>query len=140
MPDRRLVRIIDANSNRTREALRVVEDVLRFWHEKGALARRVKRERHHVARSCDRLLSEGSSRLGARDTATDPGRDSMPCTEATRRNIGEVLLSNFRRAEESLRVLEETAKLVDRESCRRFKRSRFRVYDIEKACRSLLEK
>jgi hypothetical protein len=140
MQDRRLLRILDANSNRTREALRVVEDVLRFWHEKGALARRVKRERHYVARCCDELLGEGAGGLRARDTRRDPGRDSMPCSEASRKNVGEVLRSNFRRAEESLRVLEETAKLVDRESCRRFKRSRFRVYDLEQDCLPLMEK
>lgn len=118
----------------------MVEDVLRFWHEKGPLARRVKRERHYVARLCDRLVGGGLAGLRARDTGRDPGRDSMPSSEATRRNVAEILRSNFRRAEESLRVLEETSKLVDRESCRGFKRSRFRVYDLEQDCLSLMEK
>lgn len=138
--DRRALRIIDANSNRTREALRVVEDVLRFWHEKGTLSRRLKRERHKVAKYCDGLLGDHMKAMIARDTEADPGRDSMPRSEATRRNVKEILVSNFRRAEEGLRVLEELAKLADPETSRKLKRSRFAVYDLEKACMILVER
>jgi thiamine-phosphate pyrophosphorylase len=132
--DRQALRIIDANSNRTREALRVVEDVLRFWHEKGALSRRLKRERHKVARYCDELIGDCLKGLASRDTGADPGRSSMPRSEATRRNVAEIVVSNFRRAEEGLRVLEEIAKLADPELSRKFKRSRFTVYDLERDC------
>lgn len=140
MLDRRTLRIIDANSNRTREALRVVEDVLRFWHERGVLSRRLKRERHKVARYCDALAGDHIKALGARDTKADPGRDSMPRSEATRRSVGEIVVSNFRRAEEGLRVLEEMAKLADPEASRKFKRSRFAVYELEKACMIFMER
>jgi thiamine-phosphate pyrophosphorylase len=134
MADERLLRIVDANANRTREALRVTEDLLRFWSEDALLSRRLKRERHRIGRLCDTILRRGSKGLKARRTATDPGRDSMPASEATRRDVGDVLISNFRRAEEGLRVLEEVAKLLDSNACRSFKRSRFRVYELEKAC------
>jgi thiamine-phosphate pyrophosphorylase len=60
--------------------------------------------------------------------------------EASRRNLREILLANFRRAEESLRVLEEVAKLVDVKMARTLKRSRFRVYDLEKACLTRMER
>lgn len=138
--DRRALRIIDANSNRTREALRVVEDVMRFWHEKGVLSRRLKRERHKIARYCDALLTDHVKGLRARDTGADPGRDSMPRSEATRRSVGEIVVSNFRRAEEGLRVLEELAKLADPQMSRKFKRSRFSVYELEKACMIFMER
>jgi len=140
MADERLLRIIDANANRTREALRVTEDLLRFWSEDALLSRRLKRERHQVGRLCDDLLRKGSRGLSARHTATDPGRDSMPASEATRRGVADVLISNFRRAEEALRVLEEVSKLVDASASRSFKRSRFRVYELEKACVVAMER
>jgi thiamine-phosphate pyrophosphorylase len=140
MADERLLRIIDANANRTREALRVTEDLLRFWSEDAVLSRRLKRERHQIGRLCDALVRRGSRGLKARRTATDPGRDSMPASEATRRHVGDVLISNFRRAEEGLRVLEEVAKLLDARACRNFKRSRFRVYGLEQACVAAMER
>jgi len=57
-----------------------------------------------------------------------------------RREWLDVLLSNFRRAEESLRVLEEVTKLIEPALSRRFKNSRFRVYDLEKTCLISLSK
>lgn len=139
MIDKDALRIIDANSNRCREALRVVEDILRFSEENADLASRLKRERHTVSGYCDRLLRKDMKGLKARDTAGDPGRDSMSRSEATRRGWVDILLSNFRRAQESLRVLEEVSKLFDVGLSRRFKRCRFRVYDLEKSCLSAVE-
>jgi thiamine-phosphate pyrophosphorylase len=140
MADRDVLRIIDANSNRTREALRVVEDILRFSLEDGRLAAALKDERHRVGRTCDLMLARGLKGLRARDTARDPGRGSMSPGEASRRNLSEILLANFRRAEESLRVLEEVAKLVDVRLATALKRSRFRVYDLEKTCLARMER
>jgi thiamine-phosphate pyrophosphorylase len=132
-------RIIDANGNRCREALRVVEDVLRFSKENARLASKLKRERHTISGYCDRLLKQDMKGLKARDIGGDPGRDSMSAGEARRRNWGDILISNFRRAEESLRVLEEVSKLFSVRLSRQFKRSRFRVYALEKSCLSALE-
>jgi hypothetical protein len=134
------LRILDANCNRTREALRVVEDILRFYNEESRLAGRLKKERHAVSECCDRLLKEDLKGLKARAVSSDPGRDTMTKGEAARKDFGEILLSNFRRAEESLRVLEEISKLVDASLSRLFKRSRFRVYEMEKACMLALER
>jgi thiamine-phosphate pyrophosphorylase len=140
MLDRQSLRIIDANSNRTREALRVVEDVVRFSWEDARIASKLKRERHFISRACDTLIRQNLKGLKARDTFTDPGRDSMPGTEGSRKNLEEILLSNFRRAEEGLRVLEEVSKLAGPENGRRFKRARFRIYNLEKACLLKMER
>ncbi len=140
MLDKQSLRILDANSNRTREALRVVEDVMRFSWEDARLASKLKRERHLISRYCDTLLRKHFRGLKARDTFRDPGRDSMPKTEATRKSLEEILLSNFRRAEEGLRVLEEVSKLSGPTSGRLFKRARFRVYNLEKSCLLDLER
>jgi hypothetical protein len=134
MQSKEALRILDANCNRAREALRVVEDVLRFYKEESRLAARLKKERHAVSGYCDRILKQDLRGLRARTVASDPGRDTMTRGEAARGDFAEILVSNFRRAEESLRVLEEVSKLADVRMSRLFKRSRFRVYEIEKAC------
>jgi hypothetical protein len=140
MIEKSLVRIIDVNCNRSREAIRVVEDILRFHEEESSLALRLKKERHAIATYCDRILKHNLKGLKARDTAGDPGRDTMTAGEAARADLREVLITNFRRAEEGLRVLEEVSKLLDVRASRLFKRSRFRVYDLEKDCMLALER
>jgi len=132
--DEKFARIVDANGNRVREAIRVIEDVLRFHIEDAALSASLKDERHEISAACDVVLREDLDGLKARDVAGDPGRDSMTESEAARADWKEILMSNFRRAEEGLRVLEEVSKLADPALSQRFKRSRFRVYDLEKAC------
>jgi thiamine-phosphate pyrophosphorylase len=134
MIDEKALRIVDANCNRSREALRVIEDVVRFHLEDSRLSAKLKRERHSISKTCDCFLKQNLKGLRARDVRGDPGRDSMPRSEASRRHWGEILTSNFRRAEESLRVLEEVSKLLDVRLTRSFKRSRFRIYELEKAC------
>ena len=132
--DEKFARIVDANCNRVREAIRVIEDVLRFHVESQALSASLKDERHEICAACDVVLRENLDGLRARDVASDPGSDSMTESEAARAGWKEILMSNFRRAEEGLRVLEEVSKLADPDLSRRFKRSRFRVYELEKSC------
>jgi thiamine-phosphate pyrophosphorylase len=136
MIDKDAIRIIDANCNRSREALRVIEDIVRFRNEDPRLTSKLKKERHVIARHCDSLLKHDLKGLRARDTVSDPGRDSMTRGEAARADWTDLLVSNFRRAEEGLRVLEEVSKLLDVGLSRQFKRSRFRVYRLEKTCLS----
>jgi thiamine-phosphate pyrophosphorylase len=132
--DEKTARIVDANCNRVREAIRVIEDVLRFHVESTGLSASLKDERHEVCAACDVILRKNLEGLRARDVAGDPGRDSMTESEASRADWKEILISNFRRAEEGLRVLEEVSKLADPDLSQRFKRSRFRVYHLEKSC------
>jgi thiamine-phosphate pyrophosphorylase len=132
--DEKTARIIDANCNRVREAIRVIEDVLRFHIEDPGLSSALKNERHEICAACDVVLKRNLEGLRARDVGGDPGRDSKTESEITRAGWKDILMSSFRRAEEGLRVLEEAAKLVDPALSQRFKRSRFRVYDLEKSC------
>ncbi len=134
MASKELLRIIDANSNRLREALRVIEDLLRFYYEEGNLTSKLKRLRHVVSKDCDSLLRKNLKGLKARNVGSDPGWVRTPHSEVRRGSVIEVLISNFRRAEESLRVLEEVSKLLDPGISRHFKRARFRTYQLEKEC------
>jgi thiamine-phosphate pyrophosphorylase len=121
-------RIIDANLNRLAEGLRVVEDAARFGLDDAELARRLKALRHDSG-ELRRLL--GCDRLAARDSIGDVGRERIP--EPDRRaGWVELLGASFGRAAESLRVLEETAKLFRPEAARLAKAMRYQTYDLEK--------
>ena len=49
-----------------------------------------------------------------------------------KQDIDSILLANFKRAQESSRVLEEFSKLISNEDSENFKYIRYELYDIEK--------
>lgn len=129
-------RIIDANLNRLAEGLRVIEDVARFGLSDTGLARRLKTLRHDAGRLRALL---GGDRLAARDALGDVGREAVP--EPDRRpGWLEVLGASFGRAAESLRVLEEAAKLEQPAAARLAKAMRYQTYDLEKAILPLFDR
>lgn len=127
-PDARAVlRVLDVNLNRGREGLRVLEDTARFVWEAPALFRPLRDLRHEM----DLIARSAYPRLvAARDSRTDMGR-MIP--ETKRRDWKGLVIANFRRAEESLRVLEEYGKMVSPVAAPKFKVLRYRLYSVEKA-------
>ncbi len=126
--DQRLYRIIDANFNRAREGLRVCEDVCRFVYDQRARTGRYKRIRHRLT---DILKRWDIDRMvAARQTSRDVGRASEP-SELKRRHLRDIFMANSQRVKESVRVLEELAKLIDVKSARDLKSLRYRVYILE---------
>ena len=121
-------RLADANLNRCREGLRVLEDTARFiWNDRKVF-RVFRGERHAL----DKLSRKIYPRLvDSRNSGSDEGRTLR---EGGRENLGSVLTANFRRCEESLRALEEFGKLFSARAAGRFKEMRFRMYDLEKEC------
>jgi thiamine-phosphate pyrophosphorylase len=126
------LRVIDANINRSAEGLRVIEDIARLVLDDQALSAELKALRHvlvHTGAEFQRRL------VGSRDAASDVGRDTEVAGEASSRDLLAVLVANSRRVQESLRVLEEMAKLSgvsDLLSSEKFKQTRFRLYTVEK--------
>ena len=121
-------RILDANFNRAKEALRVCEDIARYvWNAK-SLTRSFKDLRHGLTEVIGRL--EGTKILQSRDAASDVGRPSSR-GEFKRRDIESVFFANTQRIKESLRVLEEVSKLLDAKSAESFKGLRYRAYVLE---------
>ena len=59
------------------------------------------------------------------------GRESIS-QEFKTRGAFDLLSANLQRAKESVRVLEEFLKVVDRDQAERFKKIRFKIYNIEK--------
>jgi thiamine-phosphate pyrophosphorylase len=126
--DRRTDRIIDVNLNRLSEGLRVVEDVVRLGLEKQRLLAGVRSLRTRIGRDTRALRKRV---ILSRQSETDLGRgDRFDRTK--RKSLEDVLLANFKRAEEAARVLEEVLKLSDKALAVRFKAVRFRLYDLEK--------
>lgn len=124
-PDSRIFRILDANLNRLREGIRVLEDIFRFLYDDQHFASRLK-EIRHLSRmeGYDKLLQ-------SRDIINDCLRETT-ASEASRENIDSILLSNFKRTQESARVLEESVKLLDSRESEKFKQIRYTLYDLEK--------
>ena len=127
-----MIRIMDANLNRSREGLRVCEDLSRFVLSSAAISRDLKLLRHGIASIIKEMPVGQKLLLASRDCKGDVGRLSKLGTEMRRVGAAEVFTANIQRVKESLRVLEEIAKLIDVRSAVKFQRLRFRTYDVEK--------
>ncbi len=133
-----ILRILDANFNRSREGLRVCEEIARFVIEDASLTRRLKRTRHAISDCLKNISVPLSEIIGSRDAVSDVGQ-AYTRLEATRRDALGLFLANSERVKESLRVLEEVSKLVDHKISGRLKKTRFHVYSIEKKALPPLE-
>ena len=93
-------RIIDANLNRLKEGIRVVEDIFRYIYNDKELSTKLKNLRH-ISR-----VENFYEILASRDVQNDVLRQSIK-SEQNRDNLNSILIANFKRAQESARVLEE---------------------------------
>ncbi len=121
------LRLIDANLNRLREGIRVVEDIYRYVFNDKATALLLKNLRHQ-----SRISSIYDKLLESRDIQNDVLKKSIT-SEQTREDLTSILIANFKRAQESARVLEEFGKLIDIETSENFKEIRYKLYHLEKA-------
>ena len=97
-------RIIDANLNRLREGIRVVEDIFRYIYNDKELSTKLKNLRH-ISR-----VENFYEILSSRDVQNDVLKESIK-SEQNRDDLNSILIANFKRAQESARVLEELLKL-----------------------------
>ncbi len=121
-------RILDANLNRAREGLRVLEDLARFHRDDGALADALKDARHALDRSA---RPHAAAFLRARDSEGDVGRGSDRPVDGAR-PLTDVAAANLKRVQEALRSIEEVAKGRYPPLAAEAHRWRFRLYAIEK--------
>lgn len=125
---RSLLRILDANLNRAREALRVLEDLARFHHDDAEAAASLKAARHGLDRLARPLAAE---LLRARDSGRDVGREGdLPVSGP--RLPREVAAANFKRAQEALRSIEEAAKGRFGALAREAHARRYALYGLER--------
>ena len=135
--DAKLYRILDANANRAREGMRVVEEYVRLGLDDVSFSARLKELRHAITQA---VLAMGldSELIAARESDTDVGATKPEGTEGNREDISHIVTANLRRCQEALRVLEEYSKLISEEACADFKRLRFETYTLEKEITSIL--
>jgi thiamine-phosphate pyrophosphorylase len=131
--EKHIYRIIDANFNRSREGLRVCEEIARFAIGSKELTEELKSVRHRISTIKKDTGSGPIELICSRDVAGDVGRDSNIRARTRRADLGDIFSANMQRTKESIRVLEEFFKLIDEDISRRFSRLRFKVYDIEQS-------
>ncbi|MDJ0844457.1 thiamine phosphate synthase [Crocosphaera sp.] len=120
-----IYRILDANLDRVREGLRVIEEWCRLGLENSDWAEQCKQMRQEIAQWHTLELRM------ARDTPNDPGTSLSHPQEEKRENIEHLLQANLCRVQEGLRVLEEYGKLYDSHMAHACKKIRYQVYTLE---------
>ncbi len=126
---REIYRILDANFNRAREALRVAEDCGRFALNDPAVTAMAKNLRSELREVYSDMPA--AEFITSRDTAGDIGTDLTSPTEATRQNLGDVATAACKRMTESLRTIEEYAKIIAPAQGLRLERMRYDAYTLE---------
>ncbi|WP_448601514.1 thiamine phosphate synthase [Thermoleptolyngbya sp.] len=118
-------RILDANLDRAREGLRIVEEWCRFGLNDASLTAECKDLRQRLAQWHTTDLR------AARDTPSDPGTDLTHAAEMERPSLDALLQANLCRVQEALRVLEEYSKIDRPEMAAACKQLRYRVYVLD---------
>ena len=132
-------RILDANANRAREALRVLEDYARFALDDDAMSAELKAIRHELARLTGPYLPDA---ILHRDTAGDVGTDNKAAAELHRADVAGVVVAAGKRLGEALRVLEEILKMAGpvepMPSSSNMEKLRYRFYITEQVIARML--
>ncbi len=126
----KIFRVIDANINRLKEAIRVCEDISRFIIDDHSLWLKFKKLRHSIFHACQKTAAL-KILIESRDIVKDVGKKSI-VQETRRKDYQEILSANLQRAKESLRVLEEFSKVFRKQESEKFKKIRYQIYNLEK--------
>jgi thiamine-phosphate pyrophosphorylase len=118
-------RLLDANLDRAREGLRVIEDWCRFGLDRTDLVARTKDLRQRLG-----LLHRDVYKQ-ARHTATDGAAGMEHPAQQQRPEAGQVVAANCGRVQEALRVLEEFGRGLDPELAAAAAAMRYTLYDLE---------
>jgi len=126
---REIHRILDANFNRAREALRVVEDCGRFALNDPAVTATAKNLRSDLkdvltAMPVDEMIT-------SRDTPGDIGTELTSPGETQRSNLADVATAACKRLSEALRTIEEYSKVIAPDQTVQVERMRYNAYTLE---------
>ena len=124
-----IYRIIDANLNRAREGLRIIEDCARFALNAPVISSQAKSLRSRLAAVADAIGDDQLIR--SRDNQGDTGTKITCPSEMTRRDLKQIVSAGCKRLEESLRTIEEYSKLVTPDQAAIAERMRYDSYILE---------
>lgn len=126
---REIYRILDANFNRAREALRVAEDCGRFALNDPAITAMAKNLRSELQSVLAQMPADEF--IVSRDTPGDIGTSITSPTEPLRQNLAEVATAACKRLTEALRTIEEYAKVIRPVVSTQVERMRYDGYTLE---------
>ncbi|MFH1856158.1 MAG: thiamine-phosphate pyrophosphorylase [Candidatus Omnitrophota bacterium] len=129
--NQKIIRLIDANLNRSKEAARVCEEIMRFVVEDKKLCAAFKRLRHRITKCALSLELDSRTIISARNSEEDIGVKSIT-SEANRDDVAAIFSANIQRLKEAVRVLEEFSKIINKGAAENFKKLRFDIYALEK--------
>ena len=126
----KVLRIIDANLNRSMEAMRTIEEYTRFIINDRPRTETLKQMRHDLQQLAEHLPF--AERILARNSVGDVGRSVTTETEYERKDVSHVVSASLGRLKQSLRSMEEYSKILDAEVGSAFEKLRYQTYDLEK--------
>jgi len=129
-----LLQIVEANLNRLREGIRVVEESLRYSKDYQASFKKLRELRHKLGSLEDELRRKLHPELFlARDLSADIHAFRREAHKMRMPEKFHILTANLKRAQEASRNLEEYLKALElfRESSI-FRKIRFEIYDFER--------
>ncbi|KGG16297.1 MULTISPECIES: thiamine phosphate synthase [unclassified Prochlorococcus] len=124
-PDERVAQLIDANLDRAREGLRVIEDWCRFYLKDKELVITIKNWRQQLGQQHFDFYKR------ARCASADRGAGISHSIQEKRTLPKEIVAANFGRVQEALRVLEEFSRPWHSELSEITANMRYKVYDLE---------
>jgi thiamine-phosphate pyrophosphorylase len=128
--EKSVYRILDANFNRAREALRVMEEYCRFVLNDGILSGRAKQLRHQLSRIVSGL--DAMTMLCSRDSQMDAGKELRVQGQMRRVTLEDCFTASCKRTSEALRMLAEAGQTIDTMLYDSFEKLRFEAYTLEK--------
>jgi len=128
--ERAVYRIIDANFNRAREAIRVIEDFCRFALDSDSLTSRAKQLRHELSATIGKL--DAGRLISSRDTLSDVGVGKTAEKQLARSNLSDCFTAGCKRLTEALRTLAEMTQTQNRSVAETIEKLRFTAYALEK--------
>ena len=123
--DKSISQIIDANLDRAREGLRVIEDWCRYVLREKELVITLKDWRHQLA------LFHRPFYRNSRSISLDPGVGLTHPEQTDRIHSEQIIIANSSRVQEALRVIEEFSRINDPELSKTASIIRYGTYQIE---------
>ena len=123
--DNRIAQLIDANLDRAREGLRVMEDWCRFGLKRSDFSIQIKDWRQQLGVHHHNIYRK------ARLTSNDPAMGVSHPLQKVRSTPCAVFIANSSRVQEALRVIEEFTRITDPKLCEIASKIRYETYAIE---------
>ena len=123
--DLRILQIIDANLDRAREGLRVLEDWARFGLGRNDFVKRIKNFRQILGKNHLKVYKQ------SRNYIEDECKGLTHQEQSKRKSPDQIISSNAGRVQEALRVIEEFSRLHNQELSKIAAEIRYEIYTLE---------